>query len=457
MAPQAYLMTLATVSMLLLLLLLLGASAFFSGSETALFSLTRHQRARLQRDPAVVARTLHTLLEETRALLITLLLGNMLVNVLYFAVSSALMLQIGRHAGLPGWALAPLALVPLLAIILFGEVLPKLTAARLPEGYARTVAIPLLAVHRAVSPVRRFASAVVIGPLARLLAPGLATPHLGPEDLAAMLDLSRRRGVIDHDEQRVLDQVLALGRLRVRHLTVPRVDVRAFNLDDDPAALRRLVAETRLRHIPAFRGDLDHPQGLLYSKEVLLRDPQTPADVAALVRPVKFIPDLQRADRALLDLRRSGTTFALVVDEYGGTAGLITLEDLVEHLVGEIPGAYEPVGAPRVRAHGAGRFSVDADLPAADWLQPLGVAAADDRSAAGGASTVGGLVMAQLGRVAIRGDAVTLGAVRLTVEAVDGHRIQTVGVELRSRTAPPSGPQAGASAHVTPNHKGASQ
>lgn len=431
-------MTVATVLMLLLLVALLGASAFFSGSETALFSLTRHQRARLGRDPAVVARTLHTLLEETRALLITLLLGNMLVNVLYFAVSSALMLRLGRDAGLPGWALAPLALLPLLAIILFGEVLPKLTAARLPEGYARVVAIPLFAVHRAVSPVRRFASAAVIGPLARLLAPGPVVPHLSPEDLAAMLDLSRRHGVINHDEQRVLDQVLALGRLRVKNLTVPRVDVRAFNLDDDPAALRALIAETRLRHVPAFRGDLDHAEGLLYSKEVLLREPQTREAVAALVRPVKFIPELQRADRALLDLRRSGTTFALVVDEYGGTAGLITLEDLVEHLVGEIPGAYEPVGEPRVRAQGAGCFSVDADLPAQGWLQAFGVAAAAQPAPTPGASTVGGLVMARLGRVAAVGDTVALGAVRLTVEAVDGHRIQTVRVELGAGAAAPS-------------------
>ncbi len=421
-------MPLATVLMLLLLVALLGASAFFSGSETALFSLTRHQRSRLERDPAVVARTLHTLLKETRALLITLLLGNMLVNVLYFALSSALMLRLGREAGLPGWALAALALLPLLSIILLGEVLPKLIAARLPEGYARVVALPLLGVHRAVSPVRRFASAAVIGPLARLLAPGPAVPHLSPEDLAAMLDLSRRHGVIDHDEQRVLDQVLALGRLRVRNLMVPRVDVRAFNLDDDPATLRALIAETRLRHVPAFRGDLDHAQGLLYSKEVLLREPNTPDQIADLVRPVTFVPELQRADRALLELRRSGTTFALVVDEYGGTAGLITLEDLVEHLVGEIPGAYESVSEPRVRAQGPGQFSVDADLPARGWLQTFGVMAAADNPA--GASTVGGLVMARLGRVASEGDTVVLGAVRLTVEAVDGHRIQSVQVEL---------------------------
>ncbi len=416
--------------MLLILAALLAASAFFSGSETALFSLTRHQRARFGRDTTMTGRTLHTLLGETRGLLITLLLGNMLVNVLYFAISSALMLRMGSQPGMPTWAIAPLGLAPLLAIILLGEVLPKLTAARGPEAFSRFVALPLLTLHRGVSPVRQFASVAIVGPLARLLTPGPAAPHLGPDDLAAMLDLSRRHGVIDHDEQRVLDQVLNLGQLRVRNLMVPRVDIQAFDLNANPAELRQLIARTRLRHVPAFRGDLDHATGLLYSKEVLLREPCSTKEIEALVRPVPYVPESQRADRTLLDLRRSGTTFALVVDEYGGTAGLITLEDLVEHLVGEIPGAYESSGEPTVRLLSPGHYHVDADLPAHGWLPTFAGLNAFDSAALTGACTVGGLVMARLGRVARVGDRVVLGQVVLTVKTMQSHRIQTVEIAL---------------------------
>ena len=442
----------AALLMSTLLAALLAASAFFSGSETALFSLSRHQRARLARDPSVVARSLLTLLQETRGLLITLLLGNMLVNVLYFALSSALMLRVHARLGLPAWLLAPLALAPLLAIVLFGEVLPKLTAARASESFARVVALPLLTVHRVVGPVRRFAAFAVIGPLARLLTPATATPDLDAEELAALLELSRERGVIDRDEQTTLDRVLELGRLRVRHLMVPRVDVRGHDLTDPPERLTERIRETRLRHLPAFTGSLDSCAGVLHSKEVLLRRPATPAAVAALVRPVAHVPELLRADRALLELRRRGRTFALVVDEYGGTAGLLTLEDLVEHLVGDLPGAYEGSDDPAVRREGPGRYEVDADLPAAGLLRSLAgprhAHGVTDGSATGPA-TVGGLLMARLGRVAVAGDRVLIGRVRLTVRHVAGHRIETVGVELTDRGHGPARPPRGTAAAPT--------
>ncbi|MEO1236868.1 MAG: hemolysin family protein [Planctomycetota bacterium] len=433
-------MLLETLPFLLLLAGLLVLSGFFSGSETALFSLTRHQQTRLARSDSVTARSILTLIAETRGLLITLLLGNMTINVLYFVVSSVVLIRIGEAEAVNAGVLAVLTVAPLLTVILFGEVLPKLVASRLPEAFCRVIALPMLGVHRVLAPVRIFSSAVVITPLSRLVAPPAPSPDLSVDELDSMLHLSRQHGVIDHGEQRVLEQVLELSQLKVRQLMVPRVDIEAHDLDDPPAKLMELIRTTRLRHVPVFRGDLDNVAGLVYSRQALLARPETAADVEQLVRPVKFVPELKRADAALIDLRRSGTTFALAVDEYGGTAGLVTLEDLVEHLVGDLPGAYEMKGEVEVEPIGPGKWRADADLPVHDWADFFGrhrqVEAA---RAAAAANTLGGLVMAELGRVPREGDQTKLGNVVLKVEHMDGHRIETVGIELRRTKKKPAG------------------
>ena len=418
--------------MLLLLAALLVASAFFSGSETALFSLSRHERARLEKSSSVSARTILTLLAETRGLLITLLLGNMTVNVLYFVVSSVLLIKVGSSDAVGRAGLAALTLAPLLIIILFGEVLPKLVAARLPDRFAKFVALPLLLVHRVLAPLRIFSSVVVITPLSRLLTPPQVSPDLSPDEMESMLSLSLHHGVIDQDEQQVLERVLELSRLKVRQLMIPRVDVRAFDLDQPIEDLFQLIRETKLRHIPAYRGDLDRIEGLLYSRQVLLAQPSTPQQLRPLVRRVNFVPELQRADRTLIELRKSGTTFAIAVDEYGGTAGLITLEDLVEHLVGDLPGAFEQSGEVDVQMLGPGRWRVGADLSVHEWAATFGrhhLSEAARRLSS--AHTVGGLIMAQLGRVPAVGDRIKLGNVNLTVDEMDSHRVQRVLIELR--------------------------
>ncbi|MEO0514410.1 MAG: hemolysin family protein [Planctomycetota bacterium] len=423
--------------MLLLLALLLVASGFFSGSETALFSLSRHQRARIARSDSVTARTILTLLAETRGLLITLLLGNMTINVLYFVVSSVLLIKASESGRVGGPTLALLTVAPLLAIILLGEVMPKLVASRLPDKFATFIALPLLGVHRVLSPIRIASSALVITPLSRLLAPPAPSPDLSPEELDAMLQLSQHHGVIDHGEQRVLEQVLELSQLKVRNLMVPRVDVQAFDLDDPPEKLMALIRRTRLRHIPACRGDLDNVVGLIYSRQAMLAQPTSAKEIDKLVRQVKFVPELQRADQTLIELRKTGTTFAIAVDEYGGTAGVITLEDLVEHLVGNIPGAFEQSGDVEVEPLGQNRWRVDADLSVHEWADVFGRHQHFEAARLlASANTIGGLVMAELGRVPSVQDAIELGNVRLTVDRMHGHRIETVVIQLRGMSTP---------------------
>ncbi len=416
---------------LMCLPVLLILSGFFSGSETALFSLTRHQRALLKDSGTFAGSAVTTLLSETRGLLITLLMGNITVNVLYFVVSTKLILHLQEEQLLGPMGLGVLSIVPLLTIIILGEVLPKLAAARSPVIYSRLSALPLLAVHRAITPVRLVTSGLVITPLARLIAPSTRPDAISQDELASMLELSRGQGVIDPQEQRMLRQVLELGQVKVDGLMTPRVDIEAVDVSADPVDLVEFFKRTKLRYAPAYRGDFDQIEGVIAARRALLNPPGTRQEVNAMIEPVLFVPQQQHADQLLAELRNKAKTLAVVVDEYGGTAGLVTLEDVAEHLVGEIAGGYDSGDEPLVEEVQPGRWRVSAELSTRDWADAFGQNSPPDvLKTLGAVKTLGGLVMARLGRAAKVGDQTTLGNLVLRVQEMDGRRIEAVTVQL---------------------------
>jgi len=402
-----------------------------------LFSLTRHQRAVLKSSETFAGAATATLLAETRALLITLLLGNMTINVLYFVISTKLLLHVRDEHLMGSVALGALTVAPLLVVIIFGEVLPKLVAARTPVAYSKLTALPLLAVHRAITPIRLVASGIIITPLARLIAPSTRPDALSQTELASLLELSQRQGVIDPQEQRMLGQVLGLGRVKVDGLMTPRVDIEAFDLDAEPGTLIELFKRTNLRQAPAYREDLDHIEGFITARRVLLDPPKNRKDIDALIEPVTYVPQQQRADQLLAELRKNGQTIAVIVDEYGGTAGLITLEDVAEHLVGDIAGAYDSDGEPAVEELAPGCWRVSAELSTRNWVDAFSQNTPPDiLETLSAVNTLGGLVMARLGRSAKVGDQTTIGNLVLTVDAMDGNRIDQVSIRLTDSHTP---------------------
>ena len=438
-------MTLPTI-MLLSLPVLLVLSGFFSGSETALFSLTRLERAQLKDSGTMAGNVVVALLGETRGLLITLLMGNMTVNVLYFVLSTRLLLHIQSKHVMGPVALGAVSLVPLVVIILLGEVCPKLVASRSSVTCARLAAVPLMAVHRALTPIRLIASGLIITPLARLVSPTHKPEALTADELAALLRQSQSQGVIDPQEQRLLHQVLGLGDVRISELMTPRVDIEAFDLHGEPAGLLALFKQTHLRQVPAYRGDMDHIEGFIRARRALLYPPGSVMELNALIEPATFVPEQQRADQLLIQLRKTGRSVAVVVDEYGGTAGLVTLEDVAEYLVGEIAGGYDSGAEPMVEPIEPGCWRVSAELSTRDWADAFGQgAAADVLKTLGSVHTLGGLVMAVLGRAARVGDKASFGNLELCVDALDGRRIETVTVRLVDEAAKPPANTSGTS------------
>jgi putative hemolysin len=404
---------------ILLLVILLFGSAFFSGGETALFSLTLHQRDEFARSRHRPQRWAAALIRQPDRLLVTLLLGNMAVNVLFFATGSLLALKV---AGVYGGGLAAVAgFAPLLAIILFGEVLPKVAALSRPGVVATLVAGPIRVLTTVLTPVRVVLERLCIRPALRILAP---QPRIegddGPithEQLQLLFQHSAHRGIIDVSTRTLLHEVVELHDIKVREVMVPRVDMVAFDLAGTRDALIAELRRSHLKRMPVYRGDFDHIVGIVHSRDVLL-NPDQP--VEQLVRPILFVPELATLERLLEQLRVGGRQLAIAVDEYGGAAGLVTLEDVVEEIVGELHDPNDKADEP-YRRISDDEYRVRGDLSIRDWSELFGHRIGTPR-----ADTLAGLVAAELGRVPVKGDRVCVRNLELTVEAMRRRRVEWV-------------------------------
>lgn len=421
------LLTLADLPYLIALPLLLVASGFFSGSETALFGLSSQQRLVLTRAGSATGRAVVGLTQQPRMLLITLMLGNMAVNVSYFTISSILNIKLAR-AGAGVGLMVGATLAPLLMIILLGEVAPKLIANTARVGFIRVVAVPLFLIHRGIGVLRIVLAYGVIGPLGRLIAPPRRPARLSADELHALLDMSHSHGLIAQDEQKLMRDVMSLNQLKVSDIMIPRVDLVAVDLAAGAASLRALIDEHRVARVIAYEGDLDHIAGLIYTRQFLLAtgDGAEPG-LGKLVRNVRFVPELMRVDQLLEEFRKTGTQLAIAVDEYGGTAGIVTLKDIVKQMLGELDleGPSVESVTDEIQTVDAHTFRVGGMLSVNDWAEAFGQNQFPQRVA-----TVGGLIVALLGRAPKQGDAVVVGNLRLEAERVEGRRVISVLLRL---------------------------
>lgn len=401
--------------------LLLVASAFFSASETALFSLPRYHLRRLREDKTRVARAILSLLSDQHRLLVTILLGNMCVNILYASFAVLFAAKSAQTGGVAAFAVIDsLALV---VLIIFGEVFPKSVAVRVPFALSEMVAPILLAFQRVVTPVRVVLEAAggfcvsVVAPRAR------ARPSSAAE-LRRLVSLSKEKGVLAAQEGSLISEVIEFGTIEVREVMTPRVDMVCFHISEPIEKLREIVLESRYAKIPAYTINYDYINGVIHSKDVILHPEKQPGE---LVRPVLFVPETARVESVLKRLLEKRRTMAIVVDEYGGTQGLVTLEDIVEEIVGEIEDEYGREEKKIVKVS-PDRYLVLADVTLREWNEFSGFEVKDTRF-----ETLGGYVSALLDKVPEVDDATSDGAFRFTVKRADKNRVRTILAErLRS-------------------------
>ena len=408
---------------LALLVGLLCFSAFFSGSETALFSLSPGQLYRLRRRGTGAGSTVAFLMGRPRQVLHSLLLCNLLVNVAYSGISAVVLIDLQRDMGLSAWVLVAGSLVPVLVLILAGEVLPKMLAMLVAERWALTAAPVLAGLRWALFPVIGGLHKAIVGPLTRMIAPRPSgDANIRSEELAALLDLSAKRGILDHQTNSLLQEIVELTDLRVADIMVPRVDMICYDVDGPRAGLVELFCRTRLRRIPVYESDVDHILGVVHAKRVLF-DPGLPLREAVVKVP--FVPEAANLERVLTQLRVRRSQMAIVVDEYGGTAGLVTLEDILEEIVGDIPDRHEAGQGPPVQETAPGRYVIDGDLAVHEWADAFGMVLRGERI-----STLGGFVTSRLGRIAAEGDVVRYRNLEFTVVSMRRRRIEKLSLHL---------------------------
>ncbi|HEY0410518.1 MAG TPA: hemolysin family protein, partial [Candidatus Dormibacteraeota bacterium] len=349
----------------------------------------------------------------------TILMVNTLAVIVASTVTTVLVAERwGSGAEAP--ATAVLSVVVLVAC----EILPKSVALRFNEQAARLVSGPVTLLTRVLRPLV-FLLTWLSSRLVRLVAQGeVPGPFVTEEELKMLLAVSEREGVVEEEEREMISGVLELTDKVAREVMVPRVDVVAIDVRSTVEDVTRLINQTGHSRIPLYEDSIDNVVGLIYAKD-LLRGCATdnPPSLRELAREPYFTPELKRAGELLIEMRKKKVHMAIVVDEYGGTAGIVTIEDLIEEIVGDIRDEYDATEPEEIQFISEREVLVNARVALDDIKALLHLPIEDVE-----ADTIGGLVYERLGSIPKPGATVQIGDVTIRVESVRRQAIRTLRI-----------------------------
>jgi putative hemolysin len=407
---------------LLGLAVLLLCSALLTGAEAAFFSLGRTRLRELAHEQDGEGGSLAPLLQQPHELLVTLLVGITLVNIAASALAASIASKLFGSFGL---AIAIAGMVFLLTV--FGEVLPMTLAVDHPRRFSTWVSRPVGWLAIVLAPVRIGLggfTALTLRLVGSEHRPG--EPEISEEELRTLVDVGAREGVVDRTEREMIHRVFELEDTLVRTVMVPRPDMFCLDVTTPAAGLLDRLREQLHSRVPVFEENIDHIIGVLYTKDLLphVRGLPPDFDLRAHLHPPYFVPESKRADALLREFQAKKIHLAIVVDEYGGTAGLVTLEDLLEELVGEIRDEFDEEER-LIQRLDAKTFRVSGKLPIDELNAVAGLKIPD-----GSFDTVGGWVLDLFGRVPHKGEKKDTGDVHVTVEKIQRTRVVEVIVAI---------------------------
>lgn len=364
-------------------------SAFFVGSETALTAVSRSRMHTLEANGERRAGLVRQLIERRDRLIGALLIGNNLANILSSSLATSLFLSLFGSSGV---ALATLAMTVILVI--FAEVLPKSWAISSPDRFALSAALPIKLFVAVVGPISSLVNAVVRGILGRF---GITLSREIPmltahEELRGTVDLLHREGAVVKADRDRLGGILDLSQLELSDIMVHRTAMRAINADDAPEVVVRTILESPYTRMPLWRGTIDNIIGVVHAKDLLraLAEPNVEPenlDIVKIAQKPWFVPDSTNLEDQLNAFLRRKQHFAVVVDEYGEVQGIVTLEDILEEIVGDISDEHD-IDMQGVRQESDGSIVVDGSVPIRDLNRALDWQLPDEE-----ATTIAGLVI----------------------------------------------------------------
>lgn len=422
---------------ILALIVLLGLSGFFSGSETALTSLGKLRAKRIMTDLGDKEHRrfksgLQYWLDNSQDILISILIGNNLVNILASAlatvVATKLFMQIFQIGNSLAWGSGTAVGVMTFLVLVFGEITPKSYAKDNPESFAGFILPPIIAFTRAIYPL-----IVLMRGITRLIVhifggelPSTQTA-ITEEELKSLVLAGREEGTLEESELQMLHSVFEFDETVVREIMVPRTDIRALDVGTDREETVEFARETGFSRIPVYDGKIDQIEGILNIKDLIVRaggDLESDFNLRDIVRAAYFVPEAKKVNQLLTEFRRNQVHMAIVVDEYGGTSGLITMEDILEQIVGEIQDEYDDERDWALKIHD-GTYLVDARIDLDDLVDRTGVELPDERY-----DSLGGMLVEQMGKIPDEGEEIEYDGMRFVVVSADPKRVKKVRMLL---------------------------
>ncbi|MCA8915649.1 MAG: HlyC/CorC family transporter [Planctomycetes bacterium] len=415
------------IGSVLIFLGILTLSGLFSGTETALTAVSTVTLTRLADHGNASAKLLLKMLYEKGRVIAALLVANNVVNVILAVYATVVFdgfLQ-GKDL-MPQWAAPIVASICSVGFLLvFGEVVPKSIAVRMRNQWALMSAWPVVVLMLLTRPITwlliQFSNAIM-----RLMG-----SRAGDEDIfdvheiQAVAHMGEQMGVIDTMEKQLIQRAAQLNDTRVREIMAPRTDIQGVELQTSLDDIRALFRKTPYSRLPVYKGDFDDIVGILNFKEFLRHETSEGFDLRSFLHKPLFVPDSMFIGDLLNEMRAKRSHLAIVLDEYGGTSGLVTLEDVVEMLVGRIEDEYDVVATPFEQLDDR-TWEVDGRVSDERLVARLGVSLPPD--ALEGFDTAAGLALKAFGNIPSEGDATTYHGMEITATRVRGHRVRRLRI-----------------------------
>ena len=409
----------------LLLVFLLLCSAFFSACEVAYFSLNSLQLNEMSEKKGHLGRIVNSLLEKPRELLITIYIGNEFVNIAISVVVTSIAINVFGNLGV-GIAIG----VGTLLLLVFGDIIPKSISLKFSQPYALFSAYPLTIFAKIVQPAQKLFSIWTekIISFMGILPHGLKESPITDEEFRAMVQVGEGEGVIDSDERELIQNVIEFGETTVDEIMTPKIDMFTVGIEDSLDDILPRIIENFYSRVPVYGEDEEGILGILYTKDLtrLKHLPREKVSLKSILHDTISVPQSKKIKEMLEEFRRMKRHMAIVLDEYGSVCGLVTLEDILEELVGEIDSEMRQEELPLKRlnenhyrivgAYSLAEFneSFQSDLPENDY------------------DTVGGYVFGLFGRIPRSGESTTVDRFKFRVEKMKGSRILSLFITLMS-------------------------
>ena len=404
-----------------MLIALLVLSALFSSSETALTTVNRIRIRTLAGQGDKRAMTLLAVLQNPEKMLSVILIGNNVVNLYASSLATTVTLSL-FGSKLVGVATGILTL----AVLVFGEVAPKTMASRNAEQIALRAAGPVKVLMWLFTPL-----VFVVNNLARLVMKLFGADRPGKrelmtaEELRTIVQVGHEDGVIENSERKMIDNVFDFGDRNARDIMIPRIDMTCIDVEAGYEELMEVVREEKYTRIPVYKESADTIVGILNIKDLLFRAQDKPFRIAELMRKPLFTYEQKKTSELMVEMRKNYTNLAIVLDEYGVTAGMVTMEDILEEIVGEIRDEYDRDEEKSIRRIAPNTYLIEGNVKIDDVNEVLQLHLASEDY-----ESIGGYVLEQLEHFPKEGECVTKGGISFTVTRMEQTRIAEVKLSL---------------------------